>query len=174
MGDHVAVLQQGGVLAQYASPEDLLTKPASDFVARFVGADRGLKRLALTTVADVELEYAPTIYDDAPLGSPEVGLAMAGSKYRLLLDGEDRPVGWINTLRMAPGQRASRGAAEPSSPLLTCDVTLRDALSMLLGLAVQTGVVVDDAGRYLGVVTVQTIAETLRAAIEAPAEEALA
>src|SRR5262249_16766383 len=55
MGDHVAVLQQGGVLAQYASPEELLTRPASDFVARFVGADRGLKRLALDSVADVEL-----------------------------------------------------------------------------------------------------------------------
>jgi len=48
MGDRVAVMQQGGVLAQYASPADLLTKPASDFVARFVGSDRGLKRLALT------------------------------------------------------------------------------------------------------------------------------
>ncbi|MFI5268190.1 MAG: ABC transporter ATP-binding protein [Chloroflexota bacterium] len=171
MGDHVAVLQQGGVLAQYASPEDLLTKPASDFVARFVGADRGLKRLALTTVADVTLEQTPTIHENQILGSPEDGLPMAGAKYRLLLDGEERPIGWINTLRMAAGERASRGAAEPSSPLLDCDTTLRDALSMLLGLAVQTGVVVDDAGHYIGVVTVQTIAATLRAAIEAPAAE---
>jgi osmoprotectant transport system ATP-binding protein len=166
MGDRVAVLQQGGVLAQYASPEDLLTKPASDFVARFVGADRGLKRLALATVAEVALEEALLIHEGHVLGSPEDGLPMAGAKYRLLLDGEERPVGWINTLRMAAGQHVSRDAAEPSSPLLRCDTTLRDALSMLLGLAVQTGVVVDDAGRYLGVVTVQTIAGVLRAAIE--------
>ena len=166
MGDHVAVLQQGGLLAQYASPEELLTKPASDFVARFVGADRGLKRLALATVADVELEQAPVIHENQVLGAPEDGLPMAGAKYRLLLDGEERPIGWINTLRMPAGERASRGAAEPSSPLLSCDTTLRDALSMLLGLAVQTGVVVDDGGRYAGVVTVQTIAGVLRAAIE--------
>ena len=83
--------------------------------------------------------------------------------------GEERPIGWLNTLRMAAGERASRGAAEPSSPLLTCDTTLRDALSMLLGLAVQTGVVVDDAGRCLGLVSLQAIAATLRAAIEQPA-----
>jgi osmoprotectant transport system ATP-binding protein len=172
MGDGVAVLQTGGVLAQYAPPRELLTKPASDFVARFVGADRGLKRLALTTVADVELQEAPTIYENQVLGSPEDGLTMAGAKYRLLLDGEDRPLGWINTLRMAAGQRASRGAAEPSSPLLSRGTTLRDALSMLLGLAVQTGVVVDESGRYVGTVTVQTIASTLREAIEGPARTA--
>ncbi len=165
MGDHVAVLQQGGVLAQYAPPAELLTRPASDFVARFVGAVRGLKRLALATVAALELEQAPVLYENQVLGSPEDGLALAGAKYRLLLDGEDRPIGWVNTLRMAAGERASRGAAEPSSPLLTCDTTLRDALSMLLGLAVQTGVVVDGAGRCLGVVSLQAIAASLRAAI---------
>ena len=166
MGDYVAVLQQGGVLAQYAPPAELLTRPASDFVARFVGADRGLKRLALATVAELELEEAPVLYESQVLGSPEDGLPLAGARYRLLLDGEDRPIGWLNTLRMAAGERASRGAAEPSSPLLTCDTTLRDALSLMLGLAVQTGVVVDDAGRCLGVVSVQAIAATLRAAIE--------
>jgi osmoprotectant transport system ATP-binding protein len=168
MGDRVAVLHEGGVLAQYASPEDLLTRPSSDFVARFVGADRGLKRLALTAIADVALEPALTIHENEILGSPEDGQELAGGRYRLLLDGENRPLGWINTRRMAAGERASRGAAEPSSPLLTCDATLRDALSLLLGLAVQTGVVVDGNGRYLGTVTMDAIAATLREAM-APA-----
>jgi osmoprotectant transport system ATP-binding protein len=171
MGDRVAIMQQGGVLAQYGPPAELLTKPVSEFVARFVGADRGLKRLALVAVADVALDKAPTIYEGEPLGSPDDGLAAAGARYRLLLDGENRPIGWINTLRMAAGERASRGLADPSSPFLSLDTTLRDALSMLLGLAVQTGVVVDDAGRYLGTLSVETIAGTLRAAIEAAAEE---
>jgi osmoprotectant transport system ATP-binding protein len=174
MGDRVAVMQQGGVLAQYASPADLLTKPASDFVARFVGSDRGLKRLALTTVAGVALEQAPTIFENEVLGSPEDGLALAGARYRLLLDGERRPIGWINTRRMAAGERATRGLADPSSPFLNLETSLRDALSMLLGLAVRTGVVVDQAGRYTGVVTVETIAGTLRSAIEAPLEDASA
>ena len=48
VGDRIAILREGGVLAQYDTPEELLAQPADDFVARFVGADRGLKRLSLT------------------------------------------------------------------------------------------------------------------------------
>ena len=55
MGDRIAILREGGVLAQYATPAELLTAPADDFVADFVGADRALKRLGLTTLAEVEL-----------------------------------------------------------------------------------------------------------------------
>src|SRR4051812_37743439 len=60
MGDLVAVLQTGGHLAQFGTPDEILANPASEFVARFVGADRGLKRLALVRVRDLELRPAPT------------------------------------------------------------------------------------------------------------------
>ena len=53
MGDLVAVFQTGGVLAQFGPPHEILAAPASEFVARFVGQDRGLKRLSLLRVADV-------------------------------------------------------------------------------------------------------------------------
>jgi osmoprotectant transport system ATP-binding protein len=53
MGDKIAILRQGGHLAQFASPEEILASPADEFVARFVGVDRGLKRLALTTVGEL-------------------------------------------------------------------------------------------------------------------------
>jgi osmoprotectant transport system ATP-binding protein len=55
MGDRICILRQGGVLAQYDTPERILTHPADDFVAEFVGADRALKRLGLSTLADVDL-----------------------------------------------------------------------------------------------------------------------
>ena len=55
MGDLVAVMQVGGHLAQFGPPAEILAEPASEFVARFVGADRGLKRLSLTRVGDLEL-----------------------------------------------------------------------------------------------------------------------
>ena len=55
MGDRIAILREGGVLAQYDSPQEILTHPADDFVARFVGADRALKRLGLATLAELEL-----------------------------------------------------------------------------------------------------------------------
>ena len=47
MGDRIAILREGGVLAQYDTPDAILATPVDDFVARFVGADRGLKRLSL-------------------------------------------------------------------------------------------------------------------------------
>ena len=55
MGDKIAILRQGGKLAQYGTPEEILTRPADDFVATFVGADRALKRLGLSTLSDVKL-----------------------------------------------------------------------------------------------------------------------
>ncbi len=71
MGDLVAVMQVGGVLAQFGPPAEILSSPASDFVARFVGADRGLKRLSLASVADLQLEPVPGDFHAEP-GQPIV------------------------------------------------------------------------------------------------------
>jgi osmoprotectant transport system ATP-binding protein len=56
MGDRICILREGGRLAQYDTPEAILSGPADDFVARFVGSDRGLKRLALRRLEEVELQ----------------------------------------------------------------------------------------------------------------------
>jgi osmoprotectant transport system ATP-binding protein len=56
MGDRIAILAEGGHLAQYDTPDRILAEPANEFVARFVGNDRGLKRLSLATLEDLELE----------------------------------------------------------------------------------------------------------------------
>ncbi|MBE7189083.1 MAG: hypothetical protein INR67_12425 [Jatrophihabitans endophyticus] len=56
MGDRIAILKEGGELVQYDTPENILANPANEFVAQFVGADRGLKRLALTRISDVQLD----------------------------------------------------------------------------------------------------------------------
>jgi osmoprotectant transport system ATP-binding protein len=55
MGDRIAILREGGVLAQYDTPDAVLDRPADDFVAAFIGEDRALRRLALRTLADVKL-----------------------------------------------------------------------------------------------------------------------
>jgi osmoprotectant transport system ATP-binding protein len=59
LGDRIALLEQGGVLAQYGTPEELLTAPANEFVASFVGRDRGLKRLSLSVVPTEVLRPLP-------------------------------------------------------------------------------------------------------------------
>ena len=66
MGDKIAILKQGGVLAQYDTPENILSNPNSEFVASFVGNDRILKRLSLLRVGDLELELPNGGTEDLP------------------------------------------------------------------------------------------------------------
>jgi osmoprotectant transport system ATP-binding protein len=56
MGDRIAILREGGVLAQYDTPDAILERPADDFVSQFIGEDRALRRLALRTLREVQLE----------------------------------------------------------------------------------------------------------------------
>ena len=58
MGDRIAILREGGMLAQYDTPDAILAHPADEFVRLFVGEDRALRRLALHTLRDVTLEPA--------------------------------------------------------------------------------------------------------------------
>jgi osmoprotectant transport system ATP-binding protein len=69
LGDRIAILREGGVLAQYDTPDAILAAPSDDFVARFVGADRGLKRLSLRRLSDLELEPG------SPDGLPQVSVS---------------------------------------------------------------------------------------------------
>ncbi len=72
LGDKVVVLNVGGVLEQIASPADLLGSPANEFVAQFVGAERGIRRLSLITAADVDLD--PPQLDGLPTITPDTTL----------------------------------------------------------------------------------------------------
>src|SRR5438876_46590 len=75
LGDRVAIMR-AGKLVQFAPPGELLAKPADEFVARFVGSDRGLKRLALLTVggADLDPPVDPSRLDGAPVLAPSMTL----------------------------------------------------------------------------------------------------
>jgi osmoprotectant transport system ATP-binding protein len=68
MGDRIAILAQGGVLAQYDTPDAILAQPADDFVVRFIGEDRALRRLALLRVGELELDGAADA-DGLPVAS---------------------------------------------------------------------------------------------------------
>jgi osmoprotectant transport system ATP-binding protein len=164
MGTRVAVMQQGGHLAQYAPPAELLLRPATDFVARFVGVDRGLKRLSLLRVADVPSDAGTTARVGENSSSVCQRAIAADAEYVLLLDGDDRPLGWIKTAQMPTDGTVTAEDVDASSPFVTLDTTLRDALSLLLASDVQTAVIVDERGHFGGVVTLDTIGAAFRAA----------
>jgi osmoprotectant transport system ATP-binding protein len=163
MADRIAILQRGGILAQYDTADAILAAPASEFVARFVGADRGLKRLSLGRVRDLPLATPTTAHVGEARGELRRRLDEAAMQYVLLLDEADRPIGWIERRDLTGEGSVTADDATPGSPTLQPESTLRDALSAMLGSSVQLGVVVDEAERVLGVISVDAISDVVRA-----------
>jgi osmoprotectant transport system ATP-binding protein len=163
MADHVAILQRGGILAQFDTPEAILAQPASDFVERFVGADRGLKRLSLARVGDLPLTPAVTVRVGELRADARRRLEAAGNpEYALLVDADGRPHGWIRDHDLAGGGEIPADVAVPGAAPVQPETTLRDALSTMLASSVQLGVVVDERDRVLGLMSVDDIGEALR------------
>ena len=171
MGTRVAVMQQGGHLAQYAPPTELLLHPANDFVARFVGTDRGLKRLTLLTVAEAKVQAGVVARVGEGARAAWRRALEAENRWVLLLDRDDRPQGWIRVEQLAREGPLTADSVDASSPLVHYETTLRDALSMLLASAVQTAVVVDERGRYAGILTLDELAIAFRSDAEPRAVE---
>src|SRR5919206_1560263 len=160
MGDKVCVLREGGVLAQYDPPDVLLAKPVDDFVASFVGADRGLKRLSLRRVADLKLLPAPTAKDGDDANAARDAVTRAGYETLLVVDDGGRPKGYLPLDRIGNG-RVDASSLRPLGAVGRPEMPLRDALSIMLS---QTGshlVVVDDAERVAGYVSADLISEAL-------------
>jgi osmoprotectant transport system ATP-binding protein len=160
MGDHIAVLQTGGRIAQYATPAELLMTPADDFVEDFVGADRALKRLALMRVRDVDLWKAPLAYVGQPTAEVRTKLDTAEVPYPLLVDSDRRPLGWLSERDLAADIVPPKPDSGPE-PLLDADDVLRDALANLLQTETQYAPVADHQGRIEGVLSIEIISEFL-------------
>ena len=97
----------GGVLEQYATPDELLGAPANEFVASFLGRERGLRRLALRTVADIAPIAGPTV---TRAGTPAEALdvmARFGTPWVAVADGEHL-FGWVGREALATVRRDRR------------------------------------------------------------------
>ena len=104
IGDRIALLREGGHLAQYATPDDLLAHPVDEFVARFVGADRGLKRLALRRLSEIELEEVtaagPTVPATTTLRDALSLMMSEGADPLVVTDDDGMPVGQISVAQI--------------------------------------------------------------------------
>ena len=160
MGDRIAVLREGGVLAQYDTPDRILSEPADEFVAQFVGADRGLKRLTLRRLRDIEPIDPPAARPGDNAQAARARVQRAGFETLVIVDDDGRPTGLLPIDRLAT-ERVPEDGSEPLGAVGTPDMLLRDALSLMLS---QTGshlVVVDKNGRLAGLVSADLISEEL-------------
>ena len=160
MGDRIAVLQEGGILAQYATPAELLMAPANAFVEDFVGADRALKRLALLRVSDIDLWQAPLAYVGQPTAEVKAKLDGAEVPHPLVVDSQRRPLGWLSESDLQRETVPERPDT-PADPLLDRDDILRDALSDLLQAETMYAPVVDEQGVIAGVLSFEVISDFL-------------
>jgi osmoprotectant transport system ATP-binding protein len=163
MGDRIAILREGGRLAQYATPAELLMAPADGFVEDFVGADRALKRLALMRVADVDLWRAPLAFVGQSTQEARAKLDGAEVPYVLVVDSERRPLGWLSDADLARDMVPAAPDTSPD-PILEREDVLRDALSDLLQAETHYAPVVDAQGRIAGVLSVEIIEDFLKSA----------
>jgi len=154
LGDQVAVLRVGGRLAQVADPATLLANPADDFVASFVGRDRGYRALGFVP--------APGMIAPQPEGVTQLGESTSGcgaDGWVLVVDERRRPLGWT---------RADRTQAPPrhedldlGGTVATLGGPLRTYLDAALSSPSRRGVVVDQAGALVGTVRVADLVESL-------------
>ena len=158
LGDQIAVMQVGGKLAQIAEPAYLLAHPIDDFVADFIGRDRGYRALTFTEVPPLPIASEQSV----SLGTPSQQARETTQDDWLLVIDEGRPQGWVEPRRItAPIEQAMlhRGGtvARSRGPL-------RAALDAALSSPSRRGVIVDDDGRLLGTVRAHQVLQAIEAA----------
>lgn len=157
LGDRIAILKQGSNIVQYDTPEEILARPANDFVRGFVGAGAALKQLTLTRVRDVELHEAAVMHigDD-----PAAAIHRAGvidRQHVIVLDAHDRPLRWVPVEDLADPNTLKNVTRNEDLEKINLASTLNDALDDMLMSSHGVVVVTGRRDTYQGVIRVDTI-----------------
>ena len=160
LADRICILNVGGVPEQYASPEEILRAPANAFVEAFVGSERGLKRLALIRVADIEVEDGPVVPSDTTAEEARAVIERRGLGWASVVDdGELR--GWVDLGALEGTGTVGEAVIRPFSAYVTEQDSLRQALDSIVTSRTQVAVVASEGQRYLGILTLARISEEI-------------
>ncbi len=160
MADRIAILNLGAGLEQYAPPEEILRDPASTFVKEFVGAERGLKRLALIKVSDIEVEEGPVVAPSATVA--EAQRAMESFNLDWTSVGEDGELlGWVDHRALDGRDVVKDAPIRPFSAYVTAKSSLREALDSIVTSKTNVAVVATEGQRYAGILTLERISQEI-------------
>jgi len=160
MADHIAILNVGGVLEQYASPEEILREPANEFVKDFVGSERGLKRLALIKISEIEIEDGPVVAPGAGADEAKWEMERFGFDWvSVVKDGE--LLGWVDRSALDGGQPVAEAAPRLFSAYVTAQDSLRQALDSIVTSSTNVAVVVSEGQRYLGILSLDRLSREI-------------
>ncbi|MEU6732352.1 ABC transporter ATP-binding protein [Streptomyces physcomitrii] len=164
LGDRIAVYGQGRI-EQFDTPSAVLGAPATDYVADFVGADRGLKRLSVTPIEESDLEQPPVVHLDDTL--PRA----LDAPWAVVLDSADELHGWISGAHAAERTGSVREHARRMEAWLPLGASLKQAFATMLQHDAGWIAVLDkDEHRFLGVLTPAKLHEALRRSTAADAQ----
>ncbi|AEM88194.1 ABC transporter ATP-binding protein [Streptomyces violaceusniger] len=167
LGDRIAVYGSGRI-EQFDTPATVLGAPATPYVADFVGADRGLKRLSVTPIEPGDLEQPPVVHLDDPLAKAAARLASEGARWAVVLDDAERLHGWIPADAADNPKGTVRDQARRMEAWLPVGAPLKQAFSTMLQHDAGWIAVLDE-DRFLGVLTPARLHEALRRSIDADA-----
>jgi osmoprotectant transport system ATP-binding protein len=169
LGDRIAILQAGSKIVQYDTPEEILTRPANDFVRDFVGAGAALKQLTLSRVRDVELHEAAVAHvGDDPAEAVQSARSV-GREHVIVLDDQNRPQRWMSLDELANPRSLADVARDYDLEVVNLASTLNDALDEMLTSSHGVVVVTGRRNTYQGVIRVETIMDAIsRTRDEAP------
>jgi osmoprotectant transport system ATP-binding protein len=169
IGDRIAVMSEGGHVEQFATPAEILGRPANAFVADFVGADRGLKRLAVTGIDTSDLERPPVVHVDDRMTDVRAALERADARWAVVLDSAEHLHGWLSAER-ATGSGTVGTAARRMEAWVPAGASLKAAFATML--QHEAGwVAVLDGDRFLGVLTPESLHAALRRSVEGTVPE---
>ncbi|MFE4717799.1 ABC transporter ATP-binding protein [Streptomyces sp. NPDC056728] len=166
LGDRIAVYGQGRI-EQFDTPSTVLGAPATEYVADFVGADRGLKRLSVTPIEESDLEQPPVVHLDDPLP------AKLDAPWAVVLDGDNNLHGWISAEHARVHSGTVREHARRMEAWLPVGASLKQAFATMLQHDAGWIAVIDEhgEGRFLGVLTPARLHEALRRSTAADARD---
>jgi len=156
MADRIAIMNMGGVIEQYAPPEELLRDPASEFVDRFVGPERGLKRLALIPVSAIGVEEGPVVTPSSTVDEARTQMATHGVDWTTVVE-DGRLLGWVDAGALEGAGNVGDAQPRRFSAHITTSDSLRQALDAIVTSRTNVAVVVEGDERYLGILTVERI-----------------
>ncbi|MBA4169322.1 MAG: betaine/proline/choline family ABC transporter ATP-binding protein [Chloroflexi bacterium] len=162
MGDRIAILREGSQIAQYDTPERILSAPADDFVADFVGAGASLKRLNLSLVRDVEMVQWPTVGIHDSRAAVLAALRASDKGAALVLDDQRRPVRWVSARDLGREDMPLSDVGLPAEAIVQPNATLADALNEMLQSRYGCAIVVDHTGAHLGTVDFATVSAAIQ------------
>ena len=160
MADRIAILNVGGVVEQYAPPKKILAEPANEFVKDFVGLERGLKRLALITVGEIQVEAGPVVSPENAAEEARKVIAEGGLGWATVVeDGE--LLGWVDEEALRGHARIRDAEPRKFSAYVTAKNSLREALDSIVTSRTNVAVVVTEGQHYRGILTLERLTREL-------------